>query len=188
MTLLDAGVMPGKSGGSGSESTVITCMAAGRETANLSRARAIASEIFSRIGVSLEWRDREEAGTEPCAIVITLREDTPRSERPGAIAFTWPYQETANVVVYFDRVRETGWPSLTAPLLAHVFADEIGHVLQSMKRLSATSIMKPRCEYRDYLDSAHQPLEFDFADAALIRMGLERPRRGSWSLASACSS
>ena len=98
----------------------------------LSRAQALANEIFAGVEVKIDWRrgqpTRSQSRSEK-PIVVEMLTDTPRELKPGALAFARPY-EGVHIDVFYDRVRAATEPELTPNVLAHVLVHEITHVLQ----------------------------------------------------------
>ena len=156
---------------------VTVCMQT-RASALDHRSQAIASEMFAGIGVRIEWRQTHRSCLEaPDAMVINVMNRTPRDYRPGALAFTLPY-EGFHIVVFLDRITKSVGP-LTAPsLLAHVLAHEIAHMLQGVTRHSETGVMKEQWQARDIERMAWRPLSFTEDDVRLIHLGLQK--RISW--------
>ena len=150
---------------------VSVCVNPGGNASSVLRAEAMASRIYEEIGVNVAWRTPTANSNSSC-ILITLLERTPEAERPGALGYAQPYG-TGQIVVFVDRVRARAWPSLTTTLLAHVFAHEIGHILQGLESHSETGIMKARWVYSDYRSMALNELCFTSGDIEMIRHGLE---------------
>ncbi len=150
---------------------VSVCVSPGGNASTVLRAEAMTSRIYEEIGVNLAWRYPTAHSTSPC-ILITLSERTPEEERPGALGYAQPYGD-GQIVVFVDRVRTRAWPSLATALLAHVFAHEIGHILQGLESHSGTGIMKSRWVYSDYRSMVLNELGFTPGDIEMIRHGLE---------------
>jgi len=153
----------------GPEVTVCTEFAAG--AAEVAIAHGIASQLFERIGVNLEWRGsiRCPAG----ALQISISTNTPADLKPGALAYAMPYEGT-HIVVFLDRVRATLPRAETPALLAHVLTHEITHVLEGCSRHSATGVMKAHWEAEDYREMVAGGLPFADEDIQLIRLGMAR--------------
>lgn len=142
-------------------------------------ARITASRMFARIGVRIAWLDGEPrtADTFTSRVVIQVRftEETPGEAHPRALAYASPFAERGNIVVLWDRIRYVadGW-ELEGPILAHVLAHEIGHVLKGTTGHSQTGVMKASWDRQEYYAMAQKPLEFTSSDVDLIRQGLNR--------------
>jgi hypothetical protein len=93
-------------------------------------------------------------------------------EHPGAMAYALPYSRTT-IVVFYDRVQAAAVP----PLLAHVLAHEITHVLEGLAVHSATGIMKAKWTSKDYVEMRRRALQFTDEDVILIRHGLDSLER-----------
>src|SRR5262245_53643842 len=105
--------------------TVTVCMDAGFDPA-VDRAQRIASDVFARIGVKVQWRRdaRPECAASGIAITIELIANLPVNERPGAVAAAFPF-EAKRIQIFYDRVRKTVGPRRVPHLLAHVLLHEI---------------------------------------------------------------
>jgi hypothetical protein len=140
----------------------------------LSRAQALANDIFSAAGVGIDWRRGEPSRLESQLqrqIVVEMTTQTPRERKPGALAFAAPY-EGVHIQVFYDRVQTVTEPELTPAVLAHVLVHEITHILQGTCRHSDTGVMKARWTHQDYMEMGQNPLSFTDEDVALIHSGL----------------
>ena len=135
-------------------------------------ARSIASEMYSEIGVKIDWRSSGCSYKEPDAVIIELTDDTPATLLSGALAYALPY-ERVHIRVFLDRVRDAVGPDVEPYLLAHVLAHEIGHILQGVSQHSETGIMKARWTSEDYKRMVVNPLPFTEEDVRLIHSGVE---------------
>jgi hypothetical protein len=144
-------------------------------------AQGIAAEIFSQIGVGLQWRQvkRQHAQIpkDPmhCAILVDFSWDTPSDSHTGALAFSYPYAAGSGcVTVFMDRLRPMLEHSSTAPafLLGHVLAHEFGHVLQGIQRHSATGVLKEHWSVTEIRRMPVERLRFTDYDAAMILEGI----------------
>ena len=137
-------------------------------------AQARTASIFEGIGVRVVWTQKKRASDPDAARAITLKiiAQAPDDVRPGVLAQTTP--SGRSIVVFYDRVRHIsgGWQSLAPALLAHVFAHEIGHVLQAVGRHSETGILKPHWEYEDFLLMIRRRMAFTPFDASLMRSSI----------------
>jgi Zn-dependent protease with chaperone function len=155
------------------KSSVTVCMEPGQHV--LMGVRPLASAMFARIGVRIDWREPDScpAGAGVIRVRLSHNSSGVRDSGAEALAFARPYAGT--VVVFLDRIQELnrdGVPSL----LAHVLVHEIAHVLEGIDRHSATGIMKARWDYRDYFEMRRKPLTFAQEDVNLIYDGLKVPR------------
>jgi hypothetical protein len=150
--------------------TVIVCMEGGAGLGIAQEARALASKIFVGIGVTIEWR-RGLPGCPEHGIKISLNHETPRTMKPGVLAYSLPYEGT-HIRLFYDRISEGRQPRVVPRLLAHVLVHEITHILQGVNRHSDTGIMKTEWNADDYRDMAWKHLEFELEDIDLINLGL----------------
>ena len=152
------------------ERIVTVCMERGSGFLASFEAQALASKIFAGIGVTINWH----FGLEACpsqAIQVSLSQDTPKFQRPGAYAYARPY-EGSHIVVYYDRIAECHPKPLVRIVLAHVLVHEITHILEGISRHSDSGIMKARWDGGDFSEMARKPLNFAPIDINLIYAGL----------------
>jgi hypothetical protein len=150
---------------------VTVCMSrSGNPTAF--RAQMIASQIFARIGVRIDWpADQHSCILSRESIEIVLSDRTPAGERPGSLAYSMPYQGKT-IVIFYDRLRVSATRAGEATWLGYVLAHEIAHVLQGITQHSRSGIMKPGWDGRDYAEMRRNDLLFTEEDVSLIRHGL----------------
>lgn len=162
-------------GAQAEQPTVTVCMSR-RGNPTAFRAEAIATQVFARIGVRIDWpADQDSCILSPDSIAITLSDQTPPGLYPGVLAYAAPYQGT-RIVVFYDRVLNTVTRSQQSLLLGYVLAHEISHLLQGISRHSASGIMKRKWEARDYVEMRWNALRFTEYDVSLIRDGLYERR------------
>src|SRR5438874_9877757 len=96
--------------GKGAEPTVTICLTIDRDMPSnarpiVDRAQIVAREIFNRAGVRTKWHgDPRFCTAKPAmAILISLSENTPQNELPGALASAQLF-EGVHIRVFFDRV------------------------------------------------------------------------------------
>lgn len=154
------------------ERNVIVCLdkIAAEEVAD--QAETLASRMFRKIGVKLEWH---EAGHfcqshRNQVIAISLSTHTPDTLLPGALAYALPY-EGVHIAVFYDRL--TGPNGVESALLAHVLVHEITHILQGTNRHSASGIMMARWDQKQRSRMKSVPLTFTRQDVDLINSGLD---------------
>jgi hypothetical protein len=148
-------------------------------------ATMLASQMFAEIGVTIEW-ERAIGRCQPHAIRILLAVDTPAAFRPGAMAYALPFEGT-HIRVFYDRIAQGRARRPLARVLAHVFAHEIGHLLQAQSRHSEEGIMKTRWTLKDFNDMNWEPLRFTDEDVTLIYAGLSKRAESVTMLADAGS-
>lgn len=149
------------------------CMSEGVRTTEMYLARRIVSEMFAKIGVTIEWRFQERTcRSQSGAIFVRLSTDTPADQLPGDLAYALPF-EGAHIVVFYDRVSASVPRSVVPQLLAHVLAHEIAHILEGTNYHSDSGVMKARWDLNDEDQMFHKPLLFSSLDVSLIHRGLE---------------
>ncbi len=133
-------------------------------------ARALASTMFARVGVTIKWR-LGLRGCPPKSILIGLDDTTPPALYPGALAWAQPYEGT-QIRIFNDRLARNHGPAHVPVVLAHVLVHEIAHLLQGISRHSNHGVMKSKWEKRDFMQMVWEPLTFTEEDVALIHRGL----------------
>jgi len=160
-----------KSGQPKQKLTVYVENRAQTSNAILFHAESLATRMFAEIGVALEWRSGtpSRASTGP-VILMQLVVDTPGKYRPGALAYSLPF-EGVHTTLFYDRIEE-GPVVSTASVLAHVMVHEITHLVQGIDLHSDSGVMKAHWSERDLVDMAVKPLAFTPLDVQLINSGL----------------
>ena len=133
----------------------------------VSRAKFLASDLFDRVNVKIEWhcgKPRGEGADNAIAVELYL----PYDGHPHPIAYALPY-EGVHIRVFYDRVQ---YQSNPAALLAHVLVHEITHILQGADHHSLTGIMKERWSIADIDKMSSRTLMFTEADVLLLQKGL----------------
>jgi hypothetical protein len=126
--------------------------------------------MYAAIGVAILWRMTwSQCPAE--ALCISPAEPGGHSITDTALAYALPY-EGMRIRVFYDRIASKSL-RLTAPLLAHVLAHEIGHILQGVSRHSPTGVMKANWKARDYFDMTNRGLAFTEEDVQLLHLGLD---------------
>jgi hypothetical protein len=155
---------------------VTICSEYAPDPGTLNSAIGLVTKIYADIGVAALWH----FGLRSCptgGILIHLRDATPEGLRPGALAFTFPFEGT-RVEVFYDRVLRTVGAKVTPYLLAYILVHETSHILQAVSRHADKGIMKAKWSSSDYLEMCSGGLHFTPEDVALIHAGLEwRARR-----------
>jgi len=161
-TSLPAGAVPA------AEAQVVVCFVDLQDMRVENGAKIVASAIFGRIGVKIQWHGPSNCPRE--GILITLLNETPGDLLPGALAFAQPFEGT-HIVVFYDRVKNR--PGNVQCLLGHVISHEVAHILQGLKRHSESGIMKAQWTGADYQQMTWEPLRFTDEDVMLIHRGLQ---------------
>ena len=131
-----------------------------------------ATQMFTMIGIRLDWRNGEpHRPSSERPILIELATRTPADLMHGAFAYALPY-EGVHIRVFYDRIQRAADSSLTTAVLAHVLVHEIAHILQRITHHSDSGIMKAVWTDRDYLQM-RVGLPFAPEDVALIRLGMD---------------
>jgi hypothetical protein len=140
-------------------------------------ARSTVTWMFARVGVRVAWRDGEPgtgaAPGSPVTIQVRFTREVPDASRE-ALAYALPFgEEGVAINVMYDRIRWVARrSSREAPILAHVLAHEIGHVLQGTNGHAQTGVMKAHWNGQDYDAMEKKPLEFTSLDVEMIKDGL----------------
>jgi hypothetical protein len=137
------------------------------------QAEGLASEMFARVGVTVEWRLMTPAVSKTDAIVIEFVTETPKELLPGAWAYALPF-EGVHIRIFWDRMKLESSPR---ELLAHVMVHEITHILQGTDSHSSAGIMHARWTAHERFSMERRPLSFTSQDVYLIYRGLDH--RGS---------
>jgi len=150
----------------------------------LGLAEGVASEIFSTIGVGLEWRHQvPHCKVDPRSeISIEITQGVPPERFPKALAYS-NVPGDMHIEVFYNRVAGVAEPVAIPKVLGHVLAHEITHVLQGVARHSSSGVMKTNWEEHDFHDMFWKPLPFAPEDADLILRGLEKSEQEASGLA-----
>jgi hypothetical protein len=152
---------------------VPVCVSEGVRTPAMYLARAIVTDMFEKIGVTIEWRFQERlCRSLSGAISVQLSNDTPENQFQGALAYAMPFEGT-RIIIFYDRVKRTVEPPVVPHLLAQVLAHEIAHILEGIDHHSNSGLMKAHWDLRDQDRMYREPLPFTDFDAAMIHRGLE---------------
>jgi len=142
----------------------------------LVRAKMIASQIFSHIGIRVEWHGSGRSCPATPGQVVTLEirvlTDIRPDYFPGALGLCHPF-DRIHGEVFYDRVGSTVEPDMAPYLLAYTFVHEITHLLQGTDWHSDAGVMKAHWDGRDFRKMAQMNLSFTDLDLMLIRQGLE---------------
>ena len=142
-------------------------------------AEKIASRIFGEIGVTLNWV-RSRRGCPSGALILSVTDVTPSDLLPGALGYAQPYEGT-HLRVFADRVASASdYPQrLCGRVLGHVFAHEIGHMLQGVIRHSTEGVMEGTWSASDKGAMRAKPLTFSELDVRLIQGGVDSRAAGA---------
>jgi len=143
-----------------------------RNTANVptdvtNQAEVVASSMFASVGVKIDWRSGNPSVSEK-ALAIELVTNTPKTEKPGALAYALPYEGT-HIVVFWDRMQFGLAP---VGVLAHVMVHEVTHMIEGISRHSESGIMKAHWSDEDNKAMMIRPLRFAAEDVVLIQRSM----------------
>jgi hypothetical protein len=134
-------------------------------------AQVLASRMFAKIGVQIDWRAANSCAGINNALAVTISDGTPANQLPGALAYALPYEGT-HIVVFYDRIKGQVDGAVVPMLLAHVLVHEITHILQRVSRHSASGVMKAQFNYTDHFKMKRKDLGFTKEDIDLMHIGL----------------
>jgi hypothetical protein len=153
------------------ERKVIICMDPGADGMEIRAAQRLASKVFARIHVGVDWRELHTCPGGGNAVQINLSYQTPERQLPGALAYALPY-EGSHVVVFYDRLRKSD-PNQIICSLSYVLVHEVTHILEGITRHSKLGIMKAQWDCEDRFEIAIGRLQFSSEDVDLIYRGLD---------------
>jgi hypothetical protein len=150
---------------------VTVCAERGSAGPVANAAEVLASRMFAEIGVHIDWRAANSCAGFGNALTVSISDNTPANQLPGALAYALPYEGT-HIVVFYDRIKGQVDGAMVPRLLAHVLVHEITHILQRVSRHSASGVMKARFDYTDHFKMKRKALGFTKEDIDLIHIGL----------------
>src|SRR5580692_9280860 len=141
--------------------------------------KVLASGIFEKIGVHVNWRTGELSATRGDAGNETLRkafgirtlEHAPESATPGALASARIVGAAGTeITVYKDRVLRflDNHSNLAGVGAGYVLAHELAHVMQGVGRHSESGILKAQWSNADFEEMVFHKLAFTNFDVDLI--------------------
>jgi tetratricopeptide (TPR) repeat protein len=138
------------------------------------RARDTVTWMYARIGVRLAWRDDAPGSGAVYGVQVRFAREASDGVSQVALARALPFGEAGVAIhVMYERIRFVARrSSQEAPILAHVLAHEIGHVLQGTNAHAPGGVMKAHWNGQDYDAMERKPLEFTSLDVDLIKDGL----------------
>ena len=150
---------------------VTVCAERGSAGPVANAAEVLASRMFAEIGVQIDWRAADSCAGFGNALTVSISDNTPANQLPGALAYALPYEGT-HIVVFYDRIKGQVDCAVVPMFLAHVLVHEITHILQRVCRHSASGVMKARFDYTDHFKMKRKSLGFTKEDIDLIHIGL----------------
>lgn len=163
------------------EPMVVSVSLRGGPAANswvVNHGRDIAEKILASAGVRLEWcRSAKRCKDWDNRLLVTLEPTAPRSLPKFALAYAKVF-EGRTIRIFMDRFEEATATkvSLRGPLLGHVLAHEIIHLVQACDHHSKTGVMKAVFDANDHDVMFKRPLPLEPTDIDLIRQGWEKGR------------
>jgi hypothetical protein len=151
-----------------------------RESVNIIvmvQAQALVTAVFAEAGVRIEWLTPRQCRTTTGNVVLRIEVDAvaPAGFGREALAYALPYATSGTTIhVFYDRVLRDH-RDLTAQVLGHVIAHEIGHVLEGIARHSPGGLMKAHWDASDFASMRKHLLSFAAEDVELMRLRLPRP-------------
>jgi hypothetical protein len=165
-------LMAGRSGAAANVTAYVTA----EGTTLTYAAKVIATSIFKKAGVAIDWRGPKPPinGIPATWLRVELLERTPAEVQPGALAFAYPYAGCSKrISVFIDRIRSLAHgPEDESALLAYVLVHEISHVIQGVERHSDTGVMKAHWSAQDRAEIFARRLGFLDQDVLMLRNGL----------------
>jgi hypothetical protein len=149
----------------------------------LGAGKVVASGIFEKIGVHIDWRTGEPSATRggdgdetlPKAFAIRTLEKAPESATPGALASARLVGAAgARIAIYKDRVLRflDNHGNLAGAGAGYVLAHELAHAMQGVGRHSESGILKAQWSNSDFQEMIFHKLAFTDFDVDLIHRGL----------------
>jgi hypothetical protein len=153
-------------------SRVTVCMekTAGVEEEVLDRGEMSAVRILALARLEIDWRNQGRSfPPERDPIILNVTTNTPREYFPRAYGIALPY-EGIHIRVFYDRIKRIR-PDQVVPLLGHVLAHEIVHILSGTDSHSEKGVMKRRWSQSDLEQMLIRPLTFSNLDIVLLNFG-----------------
>ncbi len=128
-----------------------------------------ASQIFTTVGVSIDWHVSRSCRSMPDAVEMTFQAETQQELLPGALAYACPYGKS-HIVILYDRVAASAATHdvVANRLLAFVILHEVTHVLQAIARHSDSGIMMAKWTAAEYFRMREASLGFTDDDVDFI--------------------
>ena len=138
-------------------------------------AKAQAAAIFAKIGVELMWARPSACGEGGLAIDFIA--GAPKDAGALALAHAFPFGNGGQrITVFYGRVKQLIGPQENwgGPVLGHILAHEIGHVLLGTDAHSDSGLMKAQWTRQEVSMMRFYPLGFTPLHAQMIRERLDR--------------
>ena len=98
---------------------VAVCAERGSAGPVANAAEVLASKMFAEIDVHIDWRAANSCAGFDNALTVSISDNTPANQLPGALAYALPYEGT-HIVVFYDRIKGQVDGSMVPRLLAHM--------------------------------------------------------------------
>ena len=139
--------------------------------------KIVASGIFEKIGVHVNWRTGKLPGqaTPQKAFGVLTLEHAPESAAAGALASARIVGSSGTeIMIYKDRVLNflSNHSNLARVGVGYILAHELAHVMQGVGRHSASGILKAQWRHGDFEEMMFHKLAFTDFDVDLIHRGL----------------
>jgi hypothetical protein len=136
--------------------------------------KPLASRIFQKIGVRLNWRTGELPARQAAFGIRTARHAPESANGEALAASLLSGAAGVEITVYEDRLRRflNAHPSLAGVGAGYVLVHELAHAMQGKARHSASGIMKAHWDTPDFQEMLFQKLAFTAEDVDSIHEGL----------------
>ena len=151
ITAITAAIAFARETGSARDQVTI-CMDPSGDGMEIRAAQRLASKVFARIHVGVDWQELRACPVGGNAVQVSLSYQTPEHQLPGALAYALPY-EGSHIVVFYDRLRKSD-PNQVICSLAYVLVHEVTHILEGITRHSKRGIMKAQWDCEDRFEIA----------------------------------
>ena len=159
--------------GSGKLHSVTVCVDkdAAVEGEVLDRGEISAGKLLALATLQIEWRNRgRSCPPEQDPIILNVTTNTPRDYFPRSFGTALPY-EGIHIRIFYDRIQRIP-PDQVAPVLGHVLAHEIVHILSGTDAHSEAGVMKRRWSQRDLEQMVIRPLPLSKLHMMLVNLGI----------------
>lgn len=137
-----------------------------------------ATRILASAGISVQWRSGEADYHGHAEVIEAVLTRPDQNYKPAALASAeLGVQSGTRIEVFYNRIAGYRRREDVAPLLAHVLAHEIVHIVEGQNRHSDTGIMKARWDGMDRELMRANTLPFADEDLRMIHAWVERHNR-----------
>jgi hypothetical protein len=153
------------------DADVVVCLHPGKESfAVVWLAAGHTQRVLASAGISIAWHLGPANYHGPAEVIEADIVEQPNADfKPGALAFaTLGVRTGIRIEIFGNRVRASNGDSAVPPILGHVLAHEITHVLEGVDRHSESGVMKAHWDALDYQSMRYAPLPFAEEDIRLL--------------------